>query len=284
MMYEIGGLRIKINNHDGIPMPENMKLFVVDGGAYDHLYDIYTIDDIDASNETFVLDKHTIKICIYDELHKRYLYLPGDSVAYGLCIRMHEGHTVVYVRKDYVPLFDADTIFVSILSLEKRMYFRNQFILHSAYMLHHGRAILFSAPSGTGKSTQADLWTKYRGTRTINGDRTLLSKRGNDYWANGWPICGSSKICHNEAYPLKCIVFLSQAKDNTIEELDYKTAVKKLISETTINFHYSPFVNKVLDFIDDLVKNVKIYHFACNISEDAVLCLEEKLKEDGLWE
>ena len=38
-----------------------------------------------------------------------------------------------------------------------------------------------------------------------------------------------------------------------------------------------------MDFIDDLVKNVKIYHLACDISEDAVKCLEDKLKEDNLW-
>ena len=163
------------------------------------------------------------------------------------------------------------------------MYFLNKFILHSAYMLHNGEAILFSAPSGTGKSTQADLWTKYRGTRTINGDRTLISKENDQYFANGWPVCGSSRICFNETYPLKCIVFLSQAKENRIEKLDYKTKVKKLISELTINYHYAPFVNKVMDFIDDLIEHVPIYHLECDISENAVICLENQLKEDKIW-
>lgn len=282
-MYNIGGLIIKIENHDHIPTPKNLELFRVDSDHYDHLYDIYVIDYIESENEKFVLNKNNIKIFMKDDFHKRYLYLPGDSRAYGLCLRMHEGHTVVYVQREYVYLFESDTIFASILSLEKRMYFLNKFILHSAYMLHNGEAILFSAPSGTGKSTQADLWTKYRGTRTINGDRTLISKENDQYFANGWPVCGSSRICFNETYPLKCIVFLSQAKENRIEKLDYKTKVKKLISELTINYHYAPFVNKVMDFIDDVIEHVPIYHLECDISENAVICLENQLKEDKIW-
>lgn len=282
-MYNIGGLIIKIDNHDNVPTPQNLELFYIDCQQYDYLYDIYVVDQLELENEHFILNKNNIKIYMQDEFHKRYLYLPGDIRPYGLCFRMHEGHTIVYIHKDYVYLFESDTIFASILSLEKRMYFLNRFILHSAYMLHNGEAILFSAPSGTGKSTQADLWMKYRGTRTINGDRTLISNEDGVYFANGWPVCGSSHICFNEKYPLKCIVFLSQSKENRIAELDYKTKVKKLISELTINYHYAPFVNKVMDFIDDLIAHVHIYHLECDMSENAVICLENKLKEDQIW-
>ncbi len=282
-MYNIGGLIIKIDNHNNVPTPNNLEFFYIDCQQYDYLYDIYIVNQIELENEHFILNKNNIKIYMQDEFHKRYLYLPGDTRPYALCLRTHEGHTVVYVQKEYVQLFKSDTVFASILSLEKRMYFLNKFILHSAYMLHNGGAILFSAPSGTGKSTQADLWTKYRGTRTINGDRTLISKENNQYFANGWPVCGSSRICFNETYPLKCIVFLNQAKENRIKKLDYKTKVKKLISELTINYHYAPFVNKVMDFIDDLINHVPIYHFECDISENAVICLENQLQEDQIW-
>ena len=65
--------------------------------------------------------------------------------------------------------------------------------------------------------------------------------------------------------------------------MDYKTKVKKLISELTINYHYAPFVNKVMDFIDDLIEHVPIYHLECDISENAVICLENQLKEDQIW-
>ena len=51
-----------------------------------------------------------------------------------------------------------------------------QLVLHSSYVLtQSGAAVLFSGPSGIGKSTQAALWQQYAGADVINGDRTLLS-------------------------------------------------------------------------------------------------------------
>lgn len=74
-----------------------------------------------------------------------------------------------------------------------------------------------------------------------------------------------------------------QGEENEVIELDYKQRVKKLISELTINYHYADFVNAAMDFIDDLAKSIKIYQLTCDISEDAVRCLEERMQEDGLW-
>ena len=99
----------------------------------------------------------------------------------------------------------------------------------------------------------------------------------------GRPICGSSQICFNESYPLACIVVVVKGKTNEIIELDYKQRVKKLISELTINYHYPSFVNAAMDFIDDLARTIKIYQLTCDISEDAVKCLEKRMQEDGLW-
>ncbi|MEI3148349.1 MAG: PqqD family protein [Merdibacter sp.] len=124
------------------------------------------------------------------------------------------------------------------------------------------------------ESTQAKLWADHRGARTINGDRTLLCKEDGVYQACGWPICGSSQICYNEQYPLACIVVVVKGKENEVIELDYKQRVKRLISELTINYHYADFVNAAIDFIDDLAKTTKIYQLTCDISEDAVRCLE----------
>ncbi|MGN1344088.1 MAG: hypothetical protein ACI4U3_05870, partial [Traorella sp.] len=155
--------------------------------------------------------------------------------------------------------------------------------LHSAYITAHHQAILFSAPSGTGKSTQASLWEKYRQANVINGDRSLLEIKNQQLYACGWPICGSSEICHNERNKVNCIVFLSQAKENKIERLSYKDAFKKFLSEITINYHNPIFVNQAMDFIEKICQITPVYHLACDISENAVNCLYEKMNEDQLW-
>lgn len=282
-MYQINQFTFNIINHNNIKMPENINKFKITASDSSYQYDIYVTDKIEVKENQFLLNKNNIKICRNGKLEKRYLKIIGDIRPYAVSEETDENHTAIYIHKDYVTMMNIDTMFISTLSLERRMNDFHQYILHSAYMIHNNRAILFTAPSGTGKSTQASLWEKYRGSRVINGDRALISKESNCYYANGWPICGSSEICYNEKYPLSCIVVLSQGKENTIKELSYKEAFKKLLSELTINYHNSLFVNEAMNFIEDLISNVRIYHLTCDISENAVKCLEEKLKEDNLW-
>lgn len=140
-----------------------------------------------------------------------------------------------------------------------------------------GEAILFSAPSETGKSTQAALWEQYRGARVVNGDRSLLMRENGKRYAHGWPICGSSEICHNEGYPIRAIVMLYQAKENVIRKLKGAEAVKKVVSQMMINTWNKEFVIVAMDLVQQLVTEVPVYELGCNISEDAVKCLESVL-------
>ena len=282
-MYKINNFIFKIFFHNDFITPKNINKFKINKGNQSFQYNIHITDKITINESSFELSKSNIKISVNENLEKRYLYIIGDKMPYAIYEETDDAHADIHIHKDYVHLMNIDTMFVSLLALERRMYQLNHFILHSSFMLLNGKAVLFTAPSGTGKSTQADLWNKYRNTRTINGDRTLIVKENNTYYACGWPICGSSEICFNEKYPISCIVVLSQGKENSIVQLDYKTSFKKLLSEITINYHNGDFVNKAMDFIDDLVKNINIYHLSCTISEDAVLCLENKLKDDDLW-
>ncbi|WHX14573.1 hypothetical protein QMY64_06730 [Phocaeicola dorei] len=75
------------------------------------------------------------------------------------------------------------------------------------------------------------------GTQVLNGDRALLCPLPNgDYEITGWPVCGSSGICHNERRPLEAIVFIEQASDNTIRPQTAMKHFKALCSQVTINW------------------------------------------------
>ena len=77
----------------------------------------------------------------------------------------------------------------------------------------------------------------YSGTQVLNGDRALLCPLPNgDYEITGWPVCGSSGICHNERRPLEAIVFIEQASDNTIRPQTAMKHFKALCSQVTINW------------------------------------------------
>lgn len=184
----------------------------------------------------------------------------------------------ILLRRDYRNELLYDTVFSSLFALERHVMEKQQFILHCSYMNDQGQAILFSAPSGTGKTTQAKLWERYRGSRVVNGDRALLRFREDRLTACGWPVCGSSEVCENEALPVRAIVLLSQGKENQIRLLTAREAFLLLYSQVTINTWNPEFVNRAVDFLEQLLQSVPVYHLACTISEDAVAVLEAALK------
>ena len=185
----------------------------------------------------------------------------------------------VVLARDRIEGLHIDPVFTSLLALERRMIRRDSLVLHCAYVLDHGEAILFSAPSETGKTTQANLWEKYRGSRTVNGDRALLGKIDGRWHAQGWPVCGTSEVCNNEAHPIRAIVMLSQAKENRAERLTPGQAFPLLYSQITINRWNMEDHIRAMDLMEKLLAEVPVYHLGCTISGEAVTCLENALRE-----
>lgn len=276
-MYKIGHFIFEITGISEELMPFNLSKFKTDQSPEYH-YHIDIVDDINIDDKNFIVNKQTIRIAKNGDLEIRYLCLPGDNKFYAKCKETYQNHTEIVYCKDFLKYLDSDTIFNSLLSLERRMNSYKNYILHSSYIVYQDQAILFAAPSGTGKSTQADLWKKYRGIEIINGDRTLLTKDGDQFYANGWPICGSSKICHNRRYPLKAIVMLEQGSTNVIREMTGIEKTRRLLKEITINYHNQEYLDNALNFIEQLIKELPIITLSCTISQEAVDILDDYLK------
>lgn len=152
-------------------------------------------------------------------------------------------------------------------------------VLHSSVIDYRGRGIVFTAPSGTGKSTQADLWEKYRQSETINGDRSLIRKTESGYRVYGSPYAGSSHIYKNCAVPLTAIVVLRQAKRNRIRRLKPKEAYLCLLSELSVSGWDRDTVESQSNQILDLIENVPVYLLECLPDEGAVNTLYRELGE-----
>ena len=112
----------------------------------------------------------------------------------------------------------------------------------------------------------------------MNGDRSLLGKKEGRWIAQGWPVCGTSEVCHNEAIPIKAVVMLSQAKENRAEKLKPGQAFPLLYSQITVNKWNMPDHLHTMDLIEDFLRSVPVIHLGCTISEEAVECLEEALQ------
>ena len=154
--------------------------------------------------------------------------------------------------------------------------------MHSSFIKYKNKGILFTAPSGTGKSTQADLWNQYKKAEIINGDRSLIRRIDNKWRAYGVPFSGSSPYCKNDSVDLEAIVILRQGPENVIIKCDKATAIKKLLSESTVNYWNDKFVNKIMDLLTDLVDNIDVYILSCRKDQGAVELLAETIEKYGV--
>ena len=198
---------------------------------------------------------------------------------YYACYRENDLRSAeITFAADRIGGLHIDPVFSSLLALERRLVKKDSMILHCAYVEYQGEAILFSAPSETGKTTQANLWEKYRGSRTVNGDRSLLGKKDGRWTAQGWPVCGTSEVCHDEAFPIRAIVMLSQADENRAVRMTPGQAFPLVYSQITVNRWNREDHIHTMDLIQDLLESVPVYHLGCTISEEAVECLARILE------
>lgn len=184
-------------------------------------------------------------------------------------------HEVLYEQTS-LPSYGAHAI-LRMINLPKQVLRFGGVFLHASYIVHKGKAILFTAPKQTGKSTQADLWAQYRGAEVINGDRALIRPVGEIWHAFGSPYCGTSRICKNVTAPLQAIVLLSQAPKNEARAASAREALAALLDGSS----YEPWdpnqVAQVMDLFQHLISAVPFYKLACTPDVQAVEALEAVL-------
>lgn len=271
MKYRIGDFTFEICAKEGLEFPEHFQLFQTDAGAEtDVVYRLEIVDQLPEIEGECISQRPDIQIFEKDHLEARRLSIVGMPVVYGVYQEISPEEIHCFLHKDFLDMLSTDTIFVSLFALEKQMIARQAVILHCSVVKTGDQVMLLSGPSGIGKSTHADLWVKYKNAKVINGDRTLICKRNDQWMSLGWPICGSSEICHNEDYPISRVVFLGQAKENQGRRLSYVEGIKHLISQTTANNWNADFVQKVWQIIEEMAADVPVYEYACNMEKEAV--------------
>ena len=147
--------------------------------------------------------------------------------------------------------------------------------IHAAVIRLASEAILFTAPSGTGKSTQASLWEKFRGAVVVNGDKGALSVRNGRIHAHGLPFCGTSGICSAYDLPVRAIVSLTQSPENTAVRLRGAAAVRAIVQNS---FGCKPLCfPKIIALTSAILDEIPVYRLSCTPDERAVDVLEQAI-------
>ena len=149
---------------------------------------------------------------------------------------------------------------------------------HASHIIRGGRSLLFTAPCGGGKSTQAALWEQCRGAETVNGDKALILWGREPIRASGLPYSGSSRICRNLAAPLEAIVVLEQGRENVLRRLYGAEAVCRLMSGVICPPLHPEDRERALSAVLRLAERIPILYLSCLPDESAVACLESALR------
>lgn len=176
------------------------------------------------------------------------------------------------------PPLDADWFF-GVSGLHKALMLRGAAVLHASYIDRSGSAILFTAPSGTGKSTQAGLWEEVMRTETINGDRVLVKKIEGKWHACGYPCCGSSRICLNRNLPMRAIVILRQSSENCVSQLTLAQKISSLVAAEEMYPWDAEEMERAMDLAESIAREIPVICLSCRPNEDAVRILNNYLEE-----
>ena len=148
-------------------------------------------------------------------------------------------------RKFADHLFDHDTL-----------------LFHGSTVAVDGRAYLFTAACGTGKSTHTRLWRQVFAERAVmvNDDKPFLKITENGVLACGAPWSGKHGLDSNITVPLAGICILERGTENVIRPIAAAEALPRLLHEAhcppdrQAQFHH---------LVDKLAQKVPLWHMEC---------------------
>ncbi len=227
-------------------------------------------------------------------------YLTDRTPLFSVCA---EDDRLAELR-EYSPdirdeFLERDAIYSAIAS---KLPFYNRVTLHGACISYKGKGILFTASSGTGKSTHIGLWKKYIGKDVdiVNGDKPIFHIEENQITAYDTPWCGKEGWNRKHSAPMSAICFIRRAEDgdglsrigfedgdgvNCIRSVDGVNRIRRVDPEEAISlmlrqmFHpYEPeATGLMLGLFDQMLETLPLYLLECDISEDAARCSFEAL-------
>lgn len=163
--------------------------------------------------------------------------------------------------------------------IAERMPAYDTVLMHGSCVAVDGAAYLFTAKSGTGKSTHTRFWRELLGDRAVmvNDDKPLLRIDPDGATVYGTPWDGKHRLSTNIAVPLKAICILERAGENTIHPIPAAEAYPMLVQQI-----YRPMdgaaLKKTLTLIDRLMRVVSFWRLGCRPDLEAARVAWDAMK------
>lgn len=178
--------------------------------------------------------------------------------------------------KEGHPIRDFPDSYLETLSVYRhlceRLIEKDILLFHGSVIAVDGVAYLFTAKSGTGKSTHTRLWREHFGERAvmINDDKPLLKITDSGVTVYGTPYDGKHRISTNTSAPLKAICMLYRGEENKICKISKTEAYPMLLQQTHRPMN-SEKMHKVFSLLDRMCEKLSLYRLECNMNPDAAV-------------
>ncbi len=172
-------------------------------------------------------------------------------------------------------VFGLDPFFhpLGILMLQYIVHLEHGFVMHASTVSYKGKGFLFSAVSGTGKSTMAKIWQQ-KGATIINDDRIIVMPSGNGYALYNTPM--PYYIDQNKSVQLNNLFIIKQSKENYIKQLNSTHGILAILGNCMQYQFDKNQIKERLDIISNTCNYCKVHEVGFKPDTDIVdLILEQ---------
>ena len=263
---------IRFSFPTAIKIPEELSVFCCEDGEEINVdYRIQLLEKLlDIDNKPVVSYKGVWIYPFQEGILRVFSQLTEKDGCQVACYTSKRNNNILYYPASKWDYYAGELHFLHLIGIEELLLEKNAFLLHSSVVKINGYTVLFSGPSGVGKSTQASLWVRYLGADIVNGDRCVIRKNRDLFYGCGSPWCGTSQIYRREMEPLKGIFILEQAEENEVQRLG-KEAFIKIYQQSVVNAWNREFVVKMMDLITELLEVIPVYRLSCRPDKAAVM-------------
>ena len=283
--FSIAETLISLHTNHPIEITSPFEPFLTDKNESDIVVDFQEVEEIDVPKSKEQFENVIFKVYEDTDGYSRVYHDHKEKDRpYAIGKIYSDEYEEIKYLSDSRGFFSESSNAFSHIGFEELLLRRSAMILHASYISTQYGGILFSGPSGIGKSTQADLWSEYEGASLINGDRTILRQRDNQWRAYGSPYAGSSRCFVNQSDPIKAIVILEQAPTCSIQKLNPAIAFRKVYAGLTVNTWNKVYVQKIASLLEQMILTLPVYLLKCTPTKESVDLLKDRLEKEEEYE
>ena len=273
----LAGIRIRVSSDSPVTV-RMLEGYLEEPGPVEHQFEVRLVSALTEPVGELVYHGADRQIC---RDGARLLAYQGDTSAPYLCAIREGEDSVLEFLEENLPHGITGKLLMNAIDLPHLLTIHDGFLLHASFIEYAGGAILFTAPSETGKSTQAKLWCEYAGAELINGDRAAVRIMDGEVFACGTPFAGSSDVRKNRTLPLKAIVYLTQAPENAVSQLRGVRAFRRVWEGCTVNTWDRDDMEKATQTVSGVISRIPVYHLACTPDIRAVEALKHTMEVEA---